>query len=724
MSLRQRVLSALYNGVSQQPPIMRSSDQTEYELNTWAVISDGVGKRPPTEVVKHLGVISDDAFIHHINRDVGERYIVVADGATLKVFDHETGDPKVVNAPGGLGYLASGDFRAMSVADYTFIVNANVKVELDGEGTDTIPDPNYYRWVNPDPKEMGGFVGALLNQVKGSDSQYQPNPVNGGLLGKVASIEKLPQDAPDGAYYMVVGSTETGFTSFYVRRNGGVWDETVGPNQRNQIKSTTMPHALVREADGTFTFAPFSWAPRRTGDIQTNPGPTFINRTIRDVFFYQNRLGFLSDENAIVSEAGGFGNFWRTTVMDYIDSDVIDMAISTTNVAILNHAVPFNDGIFVMADQTQFSLTNGEDGMTPTSVAFDPVMNYEVNTRVRPVTIGSEAYFCGDQNGSSIVWEYTRMDGNEATAAAEITAHCPSYLPAGLRKLVSAPNLKALFAITGSSKVYAYQFYWNGNEKLMSAWREWDFGGTVIGGEYIGGYLYLLIRRGTEGVFLERVHLEPKAKPAEQNIQVFLDRRVAITGTYNSSTDRTTFNLPYEADTTKFRLVRGKTHPTRPGSLINPAQYIWTGNKTVTVQGNETQPATGGEKYTLRLTFSRQFPQDYQGRPVTTGRLQLRTFTLYYTGTAFFRTEVSPYGAAAAPDVESVVPAKIADFTGKIVGEDDLRLNTPAFHTGSYSFQVYGDASQATVSISNDTHVASTFVSAEWEGFYWNRTQG
>jgi hypothetical protein len=63
----------------------------------------------------------------------------------------------------------------------------------------------------------------------------------------------------------------------------------------------------------------------------------------------------------------------------------------------------------------------------------------------------------------------------------------------------------------------------------------------------------------------------------------------------------------------------------------------------------------------------------------------------------------------------------MADFTGKVVGADDLRLNKPAFHTGSYSFQVYGDAAQATITLTNDTHVASTFVSAEWEGFYFNR---
>src|SRR3546814_1269810 len=52
---------------------------------------------------------------------------------------------------------------------------------------------------------------------------------------------------------------------------------------------------------------------------------SFIGRPIRDVFFYQNRLGFLVDENVVFSCAGDFGNYWRTTVLDYISSDVIDV---------------------------------------------------------------------------------------------------------------------------------------------------------------------------------------------------------------------------------------------------------------------------------------------------------------------------------------------------------------------------------------------------------------
>lgn len=722
MSLRSRVLPALYNGVSQQPPILRSPDQTEDELNTWASLADGVGKRPPSELVTQIAAtISDSAFIHHINRDTGERYIVIIDGGVLRVFDHVTGEQKAVSFPGGYSYLEGGRFRAVTVADCTFIVNIDRVVRLKNTIDDPASDPEYFRWLNRQEAmaNASGLAGTMVRKM-GSQLQYTPAYGTANYRGEVASVEKLPETANNGDMYKITGSVDSGFVSYYVRRNGAVWDETRANGLKNNIDGTTMPHCLVREADGTFTFAPFSWAPRRVGDENTNPAPTFVGRAIRDVFFYQNRLGLLVDENVVFSCAGDFGNFWRNTVLDYIASDVIDVAVTTTQVSLLNYALPFNDGIMAFADQTQFSITNGEDGLTPSSVAISPVTRYEVNTAVRPITIGTEVYFCGDQAGSTVVWEYTRLNDGDSLTAAEITAHVPSLIPAGIKKMVAAQNLKALFALTGGPDVYAYQFYWNGNEKVQSAWRKWTFGGDVVGGEFLDGYLYLIVRRWG-GVYLERVHLEAGAKPAEQNHQVYLDARTKVVGTYNPVFDRTTITLPYAPNQQRFQLIRTKAHPSRPGSLVDPAQYLWDSPTQLSVPGNEGGEITAGDSYQMRLTFSRQFPLDYQLRPLTTGRLQLRTFTVYFVGTAFFRTEVSPYGAAMSPTVEEIVPAKLADFTGKVIGSADLKLNRPTFHTGSYSFQVYGDASQATITLTNDTHVAATFVSAEWEGFYFNR---
>lgn len=147
MSLTTRVIASLLNGVSRQPAILRSQDQTDDEVNTWGDFALGLGRRPPTAHVADLGVVGiEDAFIHHINRDREERYIVVITDGTVRVFDEATGEEKTVTTPYGTDYLvgAAGAFKAVTVADYTFIVNSSITPALGAVGDDHAAPPPYY----------------------------------------------------------------------------------------------------------------------------------------------------------------------------------------------------------------------------------------------------------------------------------------------------------------------------------------------------------------------------------------------------------------------------------------------------------------------------------------------------------------------------------------------------------------------------------------------------
>jgi hypothetical protein len=122
----------LVNGVSQQPFTLRLASQAELQENGLSTTSQGLRKRPPTKHLKKILTGSyTNAYIHTINRDENERYIVVITNGGLKVFDLN-GNEKTVNFPNGAGYLAATDpatsFRAVTVADYTFLVNKNITV--------------------------------------------------------------------------------------------------------------------------------------------------------------------------------------------------------------------------------------------------------------------------------------------------------------------------------------------------------------------------------------------------------------------------------------------------------------------------------------------------------------------------------------------------------------------------------------------------------------------
>src|SRR5690606_23981077 len=145
------------------------------------------------------------------------------------------------------------------------------------------------------------------------------------IKGRIQRFSELPARAVNGFVVEVTGDQTSSFDNYYVRYEAdssggdGVWKETVAGDEYDSLDKTTMPHALIREADGTFTFKPLEWEKRKVGDLESNPFPSFVDRKINDVFFHRNRLGFISDENVVFSKAGDYFNFFRGTATATLD---------------------------------------------------------------------------------------------------------------------------------------------------------------------------------------------------------------------------------------------------------------------------------------------------------------------------------------------------------------------------------------------------------------------
>ena len=78
MPLVSRTIPNLVQGVSQQPEVLRLNSQATEQINGFSSVVEGLKKRPPTEYVAKLSSSTfGNAFIHTINRDTNERYIVV-----------------------------------------------------------------------------------------------------------------------------------------------------------------------------------------------------------------------------------------------------------------------------------------------------------------------------------------------------------------------------------------------------------------------------------------------------------------------------------------------------------------------------------------------------------------------------------------------------------------------------------------------------------------------
>jgi len=659
--------------------------------------------------------------------------VVVTDG-DLKVFDADTGAEKTVAFPTGKGYLAivgGGEaevsFNIDSIADYSFVVNNTIVTATKTAPTST---PTYYaNWHQPDtwgPRRAGRY--------------YNPNGA-GSLTGTVNTWSDLPHpdDASppsNGDLYKVVGYDEDNFGGYYVRRAGGVWVETYGPGANTSMDEDTLPHALVRESDGTFTFTPFSYTARQFGDDETNPAPTFIGRTINGVFYWKNRLGFLTDENTVMSTAGDYGNFWRNTMTTLLDSDVIDVALTTNKVSILKFAVPFNDTIMLFADQSQFSLSV-RDVATPTSVSIDEATGFEMDDSVRPVRVGSEVYFVSAAGSWSRMREYFVNDQTLATDAADVTAHVPRYVPGEIISMAASGVEDALFVVSQKAgyknRVYVYKVFWSGDQKAQSAWSYWelDASDVLLSIDVIEDEVFALIKRA-DATYLEKADLDVNAESLSLGYDILIDRRYDVQPgdmSYSAGLDETTITLPYDLTANvegnwKIVLTAGTGDV---GRLLDQTTYTFevvAGNDEISVPGDITAGApVVGLNYESGYTLSEQFVYNSDNMADTTGRLNLRTLTVNFKDSGFFEVAVYPYGLDFAADVEEVVPAALDAFTGRTLGEASLITGEASFGTGTYTTFIDGNSRDVVIKLQNPSHLQAKFTSAEWEGKFTKRTR-
>ena len=734
-ALVSRHIPALYNGVSQQNPTLRQPSQAEAQVNMYGTVQDGLRKRPPFQ---HLAQVTTadwtDAFVHTINRDTSERYLVIVTDGDLKVFDAESGVEKTVNFPTGKAYLgvvgagtAEQSFKIDSIADYSFVVNSTVVTATKTSPTTT--PTNYADWHQP---EIWG--------PRRADRYYNPDGA-GALTGTVNTWSDLPHPedpAPpsNGDLYKVVGYDEDNFGGYYVRRSGGVWVETYGPGANLSLDETTLPHALVRESDGTFTFTPFSYTARQYGDANTNPPATFIGRTINGVFYWKNRLGFITDENVVLSTAGDYGNFWRNTMTTLLDSDLVDVALATNKVSILKFAVPFNDTMMLFADQSQFSLSV-RDVLTPTSVSIDEATGFEMDDTVEPVRVGSEVYFVSRAGSWSRIREYFVNDQTLATDAADITAHVPRYVPNEVIGMSASDVEDALFVISSktgyTNRVYVYKVFWSGDQKAQSAWSYWelDAADTILSVDVIESEVFALIKRA-DATYLEKADLDVNSVTLALDFDILLDRRYEVQPgdmSYSVGTGETTITLPYnlshntEGDW-KVVLTSGAGDI---GRLMDQTDYtfeIVPGLDEISVTGDITGSAPiVGLNYESTYQLSEQFVYNRSEQADTTGKLNLRTLTVNFKDSGFFEVSVSPYGTDFTADVEEVVPSALDAFTGRTLGEASLLTGSAAFGTGVYTTYIDGNSRDVVITLQNPSHLQTKFTSAEWEGKYTKRSR-
>ena len=783
MPLITRSIPNLIGGVSQQPEILRLENQATAQENGFSGVVEGLKKRPPTNHVAKISSSSlNNAFIHTINRDINERYIVVITNGSIAVYTIDGVAKTVVSQTNATNYLNSTnpreDFKALTVNDFTYILNKNKTVAMSSatspakieqavytviQGVDNTPysitidgTTSTFTSSNQNTKDIRNGLKSAIGSPSGitltniGDSSFSIVKSSGTLTvtagdgfgnqasqvikDEVQNFSDLPAEAINDMVVEVKGDASNSFDNYYVKYSSStrVWEETVEPGIKTTLDPNTMPHVLIRTADGNFRFTQVdgstytisstsfdvpSWGKRTVGDLESSPNPSFVDAKMKDIFFHRNRLGVLANENVIMSRSSEFFEFFNETVTDALDTDVIDVSVAHTKVSILKHAVAFDEKLLLFSDQTQFILTGGAS-LTPGNTSVNVTTEYESLETVSPVGSGNNVFFAFNKGQFTGVREmYVESDG-ETNQGEDITANIPKYIPSEAFKFANASNENILVVLSNKTgeknRLYIYQWFFSQGRRLQSAWHKWIIGSdadtTILNVDFIGTTLFLVVQR-SDGVYIESVDCSPAVVDTGATYLTHLDRKLAntqVTESYNSSTNITTITLPYAIDST-MKLVGKSGASNKAGRDITIVSQTGT---TITVTGDITAfNYFIGEQYDFLYTFSQQYlalGQNTTGSRtrIREGRLQIRNWTVSFNDTGFFQSAVTPVGRSTSN----------ATFNGTIVGTG--LTGTVNLEDGDFTFAVQSRNDNLTISLTNNSHLPSNFVNAEWEGYY------
>ena len=789
----QLVSSSIPNcisGVSQQPWNVRLPSQAEEQINCFSSVSDFLKRRPATRhVAKIAGETADDLFLHAIDRDSRERYLVLVSRTGVRVFTLEGKEMTVRLDGSAKEYLAAAespatDFRAQTINDYTFLLNRRVTVRADETSLTPKREPEALVFIKQasynttytvtlddgavtasfttldgvapadqpaDELSSTQITAALRDQIN-AHPDYEAQATNATLWirrrdrgefkvkvedtrsnthtalcrGTTQRFSDLLTVAPRGFVTEVVGDSSSSFDNYYVRFEPldgkddfgpGVWKETVAPGIPHKLDAATLPHALIRQADGTFSFGPLEWEERTCGDEDSAPLPSFVGSPLNGIFFYRNRLAFLAGDNVVMSETGEFFNFFVTTVTTLVDSDPIDVAASTTRSSLLQHAVVFTGGILLFSDQAQFSLEH-DTVLANSTVSVKPVTEFACDMTTPPVSSGKTVFFAVNRGQWGGIREYYTMpDNTDQNDAADVSSHVPHYIAGGIYRLVCSSNEDYLLVLSRGKRdsLWLYKYFWNGSEKIQSAWSRWDMAGNVVGAVLFDARIFLLMSYPGDGLYLEDCDISPAFCDDGEDFEYSLDRKLTEAQcevlSYDPTTESTTLLLPY-APATMPTVVTRSGEGQRAGFVFETEAL--RGNR-LTLRGDASGKRLFiGLPYTSRYVFSPfALREQGKGNAVTSGRLQLRSLSLACERTGYLEVEVS--AAFRQPSLYR--------FTGRELGHGTNRIGSLPLYTGSIRVPLLSLNTQASVALVSDSFLPFSVVNASWEGFYTTRNR-
>lgn len=562
-----------------------------------------------------------------------------------------------------LNGATSDDIEFLTLNDFTFVLNKKKTVAMKSTTTAALPHQAFvvinvvaynvdYKvildsttFTHSTPTEIAGgtndanTIASALATAINANANFTAQQVGPGIYisstsafsietrggsqqdgiysfqNSLPTISRLPIQAKNGYVLKIVNTTEIEMDDQWVKfetSNGqnigaGAWVETVAPGLQYQLDELTLPHQLVRQADGSFAFSAVNWTERLVGDDNTNPLPSFIGNTIRSMFFYRNRFGFLSNDAVILSKAGDFFNFFVTSARTSTADDPIDISASSTRPVFLNYVQPSAVGLVLFGENDQFIMTTDSDILSPRSAKVNKLSSFEASPDAQPVSVGTSISFLSKTPLYTHLFELLEISRDQPPVPRDSTQTLAEFIPQSIDSLIASPGLSMVsLATTGSSDVYQYRFLQNGNERLIETWYRWKLTGKLLDQFFDNSTYYAVVHDDTR-VYVMSFEMNQASDTGVLTLDTGEKTDVCldlwsdnIEVVYNTSTKISTLSFPVHAITgNTIALIN-----TSDGSLLYPSVT----NNSCTIAGDlRGQTLVAGFIYNLQIDLPKLF---------------------------------------------------------------------------------------------------------------------
>jgi len=550
----------------------------------------------------------------------------------------------------------------------------------------------------------------------------QSNTFATGWLDKVDSISDLPVVFKDGYVVKVTGENTDAADDYYIEfaanETGGFskgsWNETGARGLADgALDASTMPYQLKREIDGQgfkFVWSPISWKSREAGDADSNKAPSFIGERIEDLFFFQNRLGFLSQTEVSMSEIGELENFWRTTVLSVPDSDRIDFTAADLDGDVIRHATPFDRALMISTERSQ-AIVVGEPTVTPTNLAAPVVGRYRTLKMPPPVIMGQSAFFAEPGGEFAHVREFLPGEQADRVNDGRITLGVPRLIPGDVRRLIAGSTEQMISVLSSDkTKMYCYQYMRFDQNLMVAAWTVWTFDAPIEDVSFTESSMYLLLTRNGESV-IERIDLGSDRSEDDEEFTIRLDgqAQLSLSGAYDLSNNLTPFFCPFNIETTDDLTVVADGTGNFPKGYEIPIELINENINNVYLQGDWRSEATSliiGRKYIASTTLSRPLAQKQAGHGHSSilGAAQTcREFRCYLDATGYLKAKVQAIGGQSTSD----------EFLGEVV--DVGQFDTSPLDSSEFRVPIHADVEEFKLTLESDSTLPFTIINGAWD---------